>query len=199
MAPEKKTGMLVIISAPSGGGKNAVVTELIKKIPGAARFVTTTTRPMRPGEAEGVDYWYVTREEFAQKKEQGDFVEYNQYADEWYGTDRRRLDEALASHPVIFATIDVNGRQHFLELGIPHCAIFLLPESMETLKDRIRRRGGVEEDKLQERIAEAERECREAPRYDHQLVNYEGKLDETATAVLDILVREGGVDKKSVL
>jgi guanylate kinase len=105
------SGRLVIISAPSGGGKNAIIRVLVEKIPKSVRFLTTITRPMRPGEVEGIDYHYISKAEFEQKILAGDFVEYNVYAGEYYGTDRLRLEQTLKDNEVVFLQIDINGRR----------------------------------------------------------------------------------------
>lgn len=192
-------GILVIISAPGGGGKNAVIAELIRQVPNAMRFVTTTTRSPRSGERDGVDYFFVSRQEFEEKIQRGDFVEYNDMAGNLYGTDRVRLDEALERHAIVFAALDVNGRKSFSAAGIPHLSIFLLPDSLDALSERIRARGGMTEEQIAERMEIARREIAEAPSYDYRVVNREGMLAETAREALEILEREGVVDKKGAV
>jgi guanylate kinase len=188
---------VVVISAPSGGGKNAVIQSLVERIADSARFVTTTTRSPRPGERDGVDYHYMSAADFDAKRAAGRFVETNQYAENWYGTDRDLLEQELRGHRVVFAALDVNGKKALDRTDIPHLSIFLLPESPEILADRIRRRGGVSEAELAVRIETARHELAAADGYDARIVNAEGKLDETIREVLAFLQERGLLDKKA--
>lgn len=181
------SGLLVIISAPSGGGKNAVIEELLKKIPGSAHFVTTTTRTPRPGEHEGEDYYYLARTAFEEKIAKGEFVEYNEFNGNLYGTDRKRLTESLDSHTVLFAALDVNGKKHFDEERIPHTAIFLRPDSIQTLRERVRRRGSLTEAQMDERMKIAESEIAASGSYDYCIVNREGNMNEAVREIVGIL------------
>ena len=113
------SGHLVIISSPSGGGKNSVINALMTRFLNSARLVTTTTRPMRPLEKDGIDYVFVTHEEFEQKLQAGDFLEHNKYAaGHYYGTDRKTLEHLLDSHPLVFSQIEVNGKHQSDREGV---------------------------------------------------------------------------------
>lgn len=186
-------GTLVIISAPSGGGKNAVVAKVLSRMSNAMRFVTTTTRPMRPGEAEGIDYYFIGETEFQKKMKRGDFVECNRYADHWYGTDRMKLEEAMKTHQWVFAVIDVNGRKSFVAKKIPHIAMFLAPDNMQTLRGRIVQRGGATDAEIEERLRMAEAEIAEADSFDYQVVNREGDIGAAVREIALIL------DKKELV
>ncbi len=190
-------GHLVVISSPSGTGKNTIINALLKDLPGATRFVTTTTRPMRPHERAGVDYLFISRAEFQTMISAGAFVEYNQYAEEWYGTERARLDETLTKFSLVFLVLDIHGKDNLTKLGIPHLAIFLLPESLEALADRIRHRGGTSEEKIAERLEIAKEEIASASRYDCQVVNADGKMGETVAEIKRILQDRGLIDGKT--
>lgn len=187
-----RTGKLVIISSPSGGGKNAVINALMQEFPGSTRLVTTTTRPMRPGEKDGIDYYFLDKTAFETKLRQGDFLEHNIYAGQYYGTDRVRLEEMLAHYPLVFSQIEVNGKHQLDRAHVPHLAIFLLPESLEILKKRIVTRGGLTDDIIARRLAIAEEEIAASGDYDHRLVNAEGKIDETVAKIKDILDTQVG-------
>lgn len=180
-------GLLVVISSPSGGGKDSVINALLKRFPNSARFVTTTSRPPRPGNKEGVDYHFISESEFRNKIEQGEFIEYNFYADNYYGAEKSRLTEALASHPLVLTQIEVNGKHNLDKARIPHLAIFLIPEDLNKLAERIRRRGGVSEDQLAERLTIAKSEIQASQDYDYKVINLEGKLPETINKIEEII------------
>ncbi len=180
-------GLLVVISSPSGGGKDSVINALLKQFAGSSRFVTTTSRPPRPGNQEGVDYHFLSSSEFVKKIEQGEFIEYNFYAGHYYGTEAKRLKKALAQSPLVLTQIEVNGKHNLDKAGIPHLAVFLLPESLAVLKHRIEERGGVSKTDLAERLAIAEKEIAASGDYNCRIVNAEGKLAETIKKIAKII------------
>src|SRR3989338_6733672 len=134
-------GLLVIISSPSGGGKDVVINALLKRFPNSTRLVTTTARPPRPGNQEGKDYYFISAAEFNNKIAGGDFVEYNNYAGNFYGTEKKHLAEALKKYDLVLTQIEVNGKHHLDVAGIPHLSIYLLPENENILRARIEKRG----------------------------------------------------------
>lgn len=172
-------GLLVIISSPSGGGKDSVIRGLLEKIPNSVKFLTTTTRPPRPGEKNGIDYHFVSREDFEKMIKSDELVEYNVYADNYYGTEIIRLDELLNNHAVVFSNIEINGKRNFDKAGRENLSIFLMPESLEILKQRIETRGGLTPDIIEKRLETAKKEIADSNIYDNKIVNYQGKLDET--------------------
>lgn len=180
-------GLLVVISSPSGGGKDSVINALLKRFPNSARFVTTTSRSPRPGNKEGVDYHFISQSEFQKKIEQNKFIEYNFYADHYYGTEKTRLVETLKNHPLVLTQIEVNGKHNLDKAKIPHLAIFLIPESLAELGNRIRRRGGVTEVQIKERLAIAKQEIQASADYDYKVVNAEGKLKQTIDKIAEII------------
>ena len=180
-------GLLVIISSPSGGGKDSVINALLKIFFNSSRLVTTTTRPMRPGNVEGVDYYFITKSEFEGKIKSGNFLEYNNYAGNYYGIEKARLDIALAENDMVFSQIEVNGKHHLDEAKIDNLSIFLLPESLEILAERIRKRGGVSEEKLIERLIVAKEEIERSKDYDFRIVNEDGKFAETVAKISEII------------
>lgn len=183
-----KKGTLVIISAPSGGGKTTVIRKLMARIPYSGKVVTTTTRPLRPREKDGVDYYFIPQDTFQNRVARGEFVEHVKYAGHQYGLEKAELARKLAVHPVVFAPLEIQGEKRLEELGIPHIAIFLLPESIDALKKHIRDRGARMSDKvLYERLAIAEEELRSAEGYDYRIYNKEGKLGQTVEEVMRIL------------
>lgn len=180
-------GQFIIISAPSGTGKNAIIRDLLKIFTSSIRFITTTTRDPRPNEKNGVDYHFVSVSEFQAMIENNEFLEYNNYADNWYGSEKKKLEADLAKYEYVFSTLDVNGKQSLDSLNFPHTAIFLLPDSIDVLDNRIRNRGGENESDIEKRIALSHDEIAQAQKYDFQVVNHEGKMYETVQKIVTFL------------
>lgn len=183
-------GLLVVISSPSGGGKDSVINALLKRIPDSVRLVTTTSRQPRPGNIEGLDYYFISKDDFVKKIEAGDFVEYNFYADNYYGTQKKHLEALLREHALVLTQIEVNGKHNLDKAGIKHLSIFLLPESLDQLRERIIKRGGITPDVIDERMAIAKREIQASSDYDKKLVNAEGKLEETIDKITEIIKKK---------
>lgn len=177
------SGTLVIISSPSGGGKDSVIRNLLRRFRNATRLVTTTTRPKRPGEREGVDYHFLTMEEFREKIAKNDFIEYNFYAGNYYGSERSRVERLLREYDFVFTIIDVNGKHAIDKTDLPHLSIFLLPENLDVLRERITKRGGLTAANIAERLETARQEITQSNDYDHRIVNREGHLTETINKV----------------
>ncbi len=181
------SGLFVIISSPTGGGKDATIEELIKIFPNSARLVTTTSRTPRPTDQEGVTYNFISREEFEKKINEEYFVEYNNYASNYYGSPKEHLLDLLNKHSVVFSNIDVNGKHSMDKLGIKHLSIFLLPESIAILEQRVQKRGGLTKEQITERIKIVSQEIEASKDYSYKLTNYEGKLAETVDNVAKIV------------
>lgn len=189
-------GKLVIISSPSGGGKDAVINALLKIFPNSARLVTTTSRPPRPGNKEGVDYFFISKKEFEEKIKQDAFLEHNIYSENYYGVEKARLDESLKKHDLVFTQIEVNGKHNLDKSGIKHLAIYLLPENLDVLRARIERRGGLNKAQIDERLEVAKREIEASIDYDYRVVNVQGKLAETVEKIVEFIKRNVALDKK---
>ncbi|PIR59706.1 MAG: guanylate kinase, partial [Candidatus Pacebacteria bacterium CG10_big_fil_rev_8_21_14_0_10_45_6] len=112
-------GTLIVISAPSGGGKTTVIRNLLEIVPDSARLITTTTRAPREGEADAVDYHFLSKTEFEAKIQKGDFLEYVEYADHYYGTDKHELQSMLERYRYVFAAVEVRGKKSFESAGVP--------------------------------------------------------------------------------
>ncbi|HNU96347.1 MAG TPA: guanylate kinase [Candidatus Magasanikbacteria bacterium] len=181
-------GLLIIISAPSGNGKDAVIEALLKIVPSSTRLITTTSRPPRPGNIEGVDYYFISKEEFENKIKNNEFLEYNFYADNYYGTEKNILENNIKKNKVVFLNIDVNGKHNLDKAKVKNLSIFLLPDSLEILKNRIRQRGGISEELIEERIKTAKYEIENSLDYDYRIVNENGKLDETIDKLAKIIL-----------
>lgn len=184
------TGLLVIISSPSGGGKDVVINTLLKHLPDAVRLITTTSRPPRPGNKEGVDYFFTDRATFEARIKNNEFLEHNEYAGNLYGTPKQYLADLLAGHKVVLTQIEVNGKHIFDKLGVPHLAIFMLPDSLDNLRKRIEKRGGITPEVIDQRLEIAKHEIAASTDYDYRVVNVEGQLAETIAKIEGIITQE---------
>ncbi len=187
MSVSKTQGLLVVISSPSGAGKNTIIRRLMHIFPSSVRFVTTTTRSPRPREISGEDYFFVTKEDFEHMKQRNKFIEYNVYSGEYYGSEKEKLEYVLNKYPMVFAALDVNGKMHLDKLNIPHISIFILPESQDILRQRIQIRGGVGEEDLKQRLFLAEQELAVAKNYDFQVVNPQGDIESAVHSIQNFL------------
>jgi guanylate kinase len=183
----KKQGLFVIISSPTGGGKDTAIKELLSVFPRATRIVTTTSRLPRSTDAEGTTINFTSLEDFEKKIKEGYFLEYNNYAGNYYGTPKKQLEESLVKYDLVFSNIDVNGKHSLDKLGISHVSFFLVPESMEILRQRIEKRGGLTPEMIDRRINIASQEIEESKDYDYKIINYEGKLDQTVDQLATII------------
>ncbi len=183
----KKQGQLVVFSAPSGVGKDSIIKGLLKLNPAATRLVTTTSRPPRPGNQEGVDYYFISKEEFEKRIENDEFVEYNIYTNNYYGIQKKHLEETLSKFPLILTQLDINGKKHLEDAHINHTSIFILPEELDILRKRLENRGGLSKEEINRRLDAAKNEITFAPKYDYSIVNYEGKLQETIEYISNLI------------
>ena len=167
-------GNLVIISGPSGAGKSTVVQDLLQKCPlPLVVSVSATTRAARPGEIDGQHYHFLTHEEFQQRRENDEFLEYKEVFSrgDWYGTLRSEVSSGLTSGKWVVLEIDVEGAFSVLEQGTDAVTVFIHPGSMEELEKRLRARGTETEDSLQRRLKVAKKEMATMDRYRHEVVN----------------------------
>lgn len=191
-----KQGLLVVISSPSGGGKDSVINALLKIMPNSVRFVTTTSRPPRPGNKNGADYFFISKEQFEQGIKNQEFLEYNVYSGNYYGTEKKRLASALEKYDLAFTQIEVNGKHNLDKANVPHLSIYLLPENLDTLRKRIERRGGLTTTQIDERLQIAKEEIEKSADYDYRIVNKEGKLEEAVAEAAQIIRDSQAIDKR---
>jgi guanylate kinase len=162
---------IFIISAPSGSGKSTLVNSLLAHEPELIFSVSYTTRAPRGQEQEGREYHFVSREEFRRMIAAGEFIEWAQVFDDYYGTHRRYVDQGRAEGRDVVLDIDVQGARQ-LKKEIPQAvSIFILAPSREELEKRLRARGDVSEDVIRKRLAKAAGEIRNFGQYDYVLVN----------------------------
>lgn len=162
---------LVVVSGPSGSGKDTVVTRLMEKHPEIEISVSATTRDKRPGETEGVNYYYLTVPAFEQKIADGEILEYTQYCGNYYGTPRSEVDRRIAAGTTVILVIEVVGATNIKRLYPGATTIFIQPPSYAELEERLRRRGTESEQAIQSRLARAVEEMGYASDYDETVVN----------------------------
>ena len=185
----KKRGLLFIISGPAGSGKGTIV----KRVRELAEFdfsVSATTRAPRPGEIDGVHYFFTDKEEFRRKIAAGEMLEHAEYVGKYYGTPKKPVDDALSAGKNIILDIDVQGALQ-VKTKMPEAVmIFVLPPDFETLMRRIRGRGTESEEIIAKRMEKARFELQCFDRYDYAVVNRDNGVEEAAGDVLSILKAE---------
>ncbi len=181
--------MLVIISGPSGVGKDTIIDAMRRRPhdPAYHYVVTCTTRAPRTGELDGVDYHFLARDEFVERRAAGGFLEANEVHGNWYGTPRSQVSDALeAGHDVILK-IDVQGAQ-VVKTKVPGALlIFLIPPSLQDLFDRLRSRATETADELELRQRNAAIELARQEDYDYVVTNETGQVERTAERIDEII------------
>lgn len=191
MLSDASSGKILIFTAPSGAGKTTIVRHLLRHFPQLAFSVSATTRPARPGEVHGKDYYFIEPQEFQRKIANGDFVEYEEvYPGRFYGTLYSEIERIWALNQTIIFDIEVKGATN-LKTYYPNdsLAVFVQPPSKEVLFDRLRSRSTEDEDSLNVRFARAEEELGYANNFDRILINDQLKdaLDEAEVITANLL------------
>lgn len=166
----KKKGLAFVISAPAGTGKTTLVRMLMKECPCVTESVSFTTRKPRPNEIEGRDYFFVSRSEFEQKIEEGEFLEYAEVFGQFYGTSKQMVLEQQAQGKHVVLVIDTQGALQLMG-QIEAVFIFICPPSLEELKKRLTGRKSESPEMIGMRLSWAQKEISLADRYDYQIVN----------------------------
>ncbi|MBI2956402.1 MAG: guanylate kinase [Acidobacteria bacterium] len=164
-------GQIFIVSGPSGSGKTSIVEHLLASVPDLLFSVSYTTRGPRPGEQEGREYFFVSREEFEAMKARGDFLEHAQVFNHYYGTHRRVLVDAERAGKDLVLDIDVKGAQQVKRKLPPAVAILILPPSWQELERRLRARGLDSPEDIQRRLERARQEVESCATYDYVVIN----------------------------
>lgn len=174
-SPEKKRGSLLIFSAPSGSGKSTIIQWLMNEHPELklAFSISATSRPPRGTEQNGVEYFFLSPDEFRQKIQNGEFLEYEEvYQDRFYGTLKEQVERQLEAGQNVVFDVDVKGGCNIKEFyGDQAMSLFIQPPSIEELRRRLINRGTDDMEQIKKRVAKAEYELSFAPRFDHIVVN----------------------------
>ena len=166
-------GLMIVISGPAGSGKGTVNAHLLK----SGEFVysvSATTRAPRPGEVDGVNYRFISREDFLSRIETGDMLEYTEYCGNFYGTPKKEAEEVLASGKNLILEIEVEGAKNIKAKYPDAVLVLLLPPSFKIQEQRLRSRGTETEEKILERLARTREELKEAGEYDYVVYNCDG-------------------------
>ena len=167
-------GLLIVLSGPSGVGKGTVRKALFEMPDQEFVYsVSMTTRPPRPGEVDGVDYYFVSREEFERQIAEGNLLEYAEFVGNYYGTPKDKVEEQLNKGKEVILEIEVNGALQVRDKCKDAVFIFVVPPTRKALYDRLKQRGTESEERIIERIAKANKEFKLAHQYDYIVVNDE--------------------------
>lgn len=183
-----QSGLLIVVSGPSGVGKGTVCTALRKRLPHLAYSVSATTRTPRAGEQEGVNYFFKTKDEFRKMIENNELIEWAEYVGNYYGTPRKYVEEKLAQGQDIVLEIEVQGAYQVKEAFPEGVFIFLVPPSMDDLRSRILNRGSETPTSLENRLGAAKDEYQHIKRYDYVVIN--DQVDKAADRIAAILLAE---------
>jgi guanylate kinase len=176
---------IFIISAPSGSGKSTLVSHLMRRVRNLRFSVSYTTRAPRGEERDGLEYYFISREQFEARVERGEFLEWAEVFGNYYGTHRSELDRAELEATDLVLDIDVKGARQLKERIPDAVSIFILPPSREVLEQRLRARSQDSGPVIERRLREAAEEIRNYSQYDYVLVNRE--LDSSVDALVSIV------------
>ncbi|MBI2303985.1 MAG: guanylate kinase [Chloroflexi bacterium] len=182
--------LLVVLSGPSGVGKDAMIASMKEK--GEERYfvVTITTRPQRWGEREGMDYYFVSLHRFQEMQQQGELLEHAQVYGHWYGVPKGQVREALAKGRDVIVKVDVQGAATIKSLTPEAVFIFIAPPSREELAARLKGRMTESRDDLDVRLKTAEKELTYLSIFDYVVINEEGKMEEAVARIESIIMAE---------
>ena len=184
-----KKGLLLVISGPAGSGKGTVNAHLLER-DDFVYSVSATTRAPRPGEINGINYHFITKEDFLSRIEHGEMLEYTEYCGNYYGTPKKEAEEVLESGKNLILEIEVEGAKNVKAIYPEAVLVLLLPPSYSVQEQRLRGRGTETEEKILERLERAKEEIMCADAYDYVVYNYDGRDLEAADSILSIVNAE---------
>lgn len=171
------TPLLIVLSGPSGVGKDAILTSLRDRLPNCHFTVTVTTRPRRPKEQDGVDYFFISPERFRDMIANGELLEYAQVYGNWYGVPKEQVRQALSKGMDVMIKADVQGAAT-LKKSVPQAVfIFLAPANLRELEFRLRERQTESQEALAHRLAVATEEMKQLDKFDYMVVNADGQME----------------------
>jgi guanylate kinase len=179
---------LFVISGPSGAGKSVLIRRILEDLPALRFSVSSTTREPRPGEIEGIDYHFISREQFQADIDAGRFLEYAPFSANLYGTNRHEIEEAELRGQDLLLDIEVQGARQLQEKGIEAVYIFVTPPSFAELERRLRSRNTEDEAAIQRRLRQAVEDVSQVHRYQFVIVN--DNLEEAYSRLRSIFVAE---------
>lgn len=175
-------GKLFVISGPAGSGKGTVMNILVSRSADFSLSVSLTSRPMLKGEAEGVNYYYVSREQFEEKIKAGEVLEYTEYCGNYYGTPKKNALDVIESGKHLLLEIEVDGAMQIKRAYPDAVLVMILPPSARVQEQRLRDRGRDTEESIQRRLQRTREELKLAHEYDYILLNETGHADDVAAA-----------------
>jgi guanylate kinase len=184
---DARTPLLVVLSGPSGVGKDAVLDELARRGHHFHRVITCTTRPPRDGERDGVDYYFVTDADFDKMIAGGGLLEHAVIYGHRSGVPRKQVAEKLREGLDVYARTDVQGAASIKSLAPEAVTVFIAPSSLEELEERIRSRGSDDEERIQRRLRTARDEMARMSEFDYTVLNEPGRLEATVDRLAEIL------------
>jgi len=182
-----KKGLFFIISAPAGTGKTTLTRMLTKEFPSVIESVSFTSREPRRDEKEGVDYFFVTKEEFEKKIKEDDFLEYAKVFDHYYGTSKTFVEKKLNEKKHVILVIDTQGAMK-LKNKIECTYIFISPPTIDTLKERMKKRADIDDKEIEKRLSWANEEMKQIKNYDYNITNID--LDKSYEELRSIIIAE---------
>lgn len=186
---EQRRGLMIVLSSPSGAGKTTLTRRLLSEEPDIAMSVSVTTRPPRPGEKDGVDYYFITKDKFAQLEADDQLLEHARVFDNYYGTPREPVEDALAEGKDIVFDLDWQGAQQMTEAAADDLVkIFILPPNMRELEQRLRTRAQDSDEVIAKRMSKSEAEISHWAEYDYVLINQD--VDQALAELLAIVRAE---------
>lgn len=180
-----RLGTLFVVSAPSGAGKTSLVRALVERLPQIDLSISHTTRPQRPGEQHGRDYFFISKEAFLTRVEAGGFLEHAEVFGNYYGTAKSAIDERLERGDDVILEIDWQGAQQVRRQLPEACSIFIVPPSRAILEARLRNRGQDSEEVIARRMAQATAELSHFAEYDLLIIN--DRFDEALEELIAIV------------
>jgi len=183
-----KEGLPIIISAPSGTGKTTTCKRLIQRMPDLKIATSHTTRKIREGESEGVDYFFISKDEFESKRDNKDFLEWAQVHSEYYGTAFEAIEKPQKEGLDILLELDVQGVDSLRNMKFNGAYILILPPSIEEMAKRLRKRGTETEESVERRLNTGKEEIKNYKKYDYVITNYE--VEDTVESIIAIVRAE---------